>query len=80
MSRVFLKSMLELVKICGVIVFVLGFSALAGYVGRIGALHTWFETPMSLNTSIALLFAGVGIFACGLRLDELYERWPGKPE
>jgi uncharacterized membrane protein (DUF485 family) len=79
-SKIFLKSLLELVKICGVIVFVLGFTALVGHITKVSALHTWFETPMSLNTSIALVFAGLGLFICGIRLDGIYEKQPRKVE
>lgn len=77
MSKVFLRAMLETVKVCGVIVFVLGFTATVGHLTKIARLHTWFATPMGLNTSIALLFAGVGIFVAGKRLDDLYEKRSG---
>lgn len=74
MSRVFLKAMLEIVKVCGVIVFVLGFTATVGHIAKIAKLHTWFATPMALNASIAFVFAGIGIFVAGKRLDDLYEK------
>lgn len=79
MSKVLLKLTLAFVKLCGVIVFMLGFTATVGHTTKILRLHTWYATPMSVNTSLALIFAGLGLFICGRKLEDLYEERHGNP-
>jgi hypothetical protein len=67
--RQVIRGFLEMIKICGMLVFLIGFISLVGYIAGKTILFSWTQPPMAINTSIAFVLTGIGLFLSGLKLE-----------
>jgi len=67
-----LPGVFEVIKICGTLVFCIGFVSLVGYIAGLPRLYAWGTPPMALNSGLAFSIAGIGIFLSGLQLEKTY--------
>lgn len=67
--RAFTSGLFEAIKICGMLVFLIGFMSLIGHIAGKSLLYAWAQPAMAINTSIGFVLTGVGLFCCGIRLE-----------